>query len=540
MINIYIFPEGSVLALMKKQVIIIGAGPAGITAALELLKKSDEYQVVVLEASQEIGGLSRTIRYHGNCMDIGDRRFYLEDAEVSVWRDAFLSHRGASGTDACDSVMPARCDTSLVYYKGKLLEAPVEFSPRTIRHMGLGTSVKAGVGYIGSAVKKLPEDSLESFYVNHFGRQLYTMFFEEYAEKLWGHHPGDISADWGTASMREFSPFLPSKERTAGRSESKESHAEHVFFYPKRGSGQLWEMAADEVVAKGGVIYRGCRVTHFDVDGGSITGVHYTDANGVSSRIGADMVISSMPLKDLLSGLPSVPEDISYLAQGLAYRDLVTVGLLLDKAQEPAWEKTLGQACRILVPDTDIKSGCIRIFNNLSPDMVADPETHVWISLEYFCTEGDDYWHMSEEAWVNLAVSELMRMGIIHSRKSVADAHRECVSRAYPMYVDVYDSMDRMIGYLDTVDNLRCVGGNGQHRYSNTEREIKTALAAVRSILSGSTDQRAVWCAKAEVSVKASGKDFRDVTVKKIPKKEYKPPITIRIGRKKSPKAGKK
>ena len=172
--------------------------------------------------------------------------------------------------------------------------------------------------------------------------------------------------------------------------------------------------------------------------------------------------------------------------------------------------------------------------------MVADPETHVWISLEYFCTEGDDYWHMSEEAWVNLAVSELMRMGIIHSRKSVADAHRECVSRAYPMYVDAYDRMDRMIGYLDTVDNLRCVGGNGQHRYSNTEREIKTALAAVRSILSGSTDKRAVWCAKAEVSVKASGNDFRDVTVKKIPKKEYKPPITIRIGRKKSPKAGKK
>lgn len=540
MIHIHILPEGSVFALVKKQVIIIGAGPAGITAALELLKKSDEYQVVVLEASQEIGGLSRTIRYHGNGMDIGDRRFYLEDAEIRTWWDAFLSRRDASESHTRDALMLARHDASRVYYKGNFFDVPVAFTPRTIKHMGLGASVKAGFGYIGSAMKKLPENSLENFYINRFGRQLYTMFFEEYAEKLWGHHPGDLSVDWGTASMRDFSPFFVSEDHAVKRSDSKESHSKHDFSYPKPGSGRLWEAVSEEVEAKGGVIYRNCRVTHFDVDDGSITGVHYTDADGVSSRIGADMVISSMPLKDLVAGLPSVPQEIFALAQDLVYRDLVTVGLLLDKSQEPAWEKILGQTCRILVPDADVKPGCIRIFNNLSPDMIADPEAHVWISLEYFCTEGDDYWHMSEEAWTNLAVSELTRMGIIHSRKSVVDSHRECVRRAYPLCVDTYGYRDRIVRYLENVTNLWCVGGNGQHRYSSTEREMKTAFAAVRAILSGSTDKHAVWHAETEVVSKAGADDFRDVTIKKIPKKEYKPPITIQIGRKKPPKAGKK
>lgn len=540
MIHIHILPEGSVFALVKKQVIIIGAGPAGITAALELLKKSDEYQVVVLEASQEVGGLSRTVLYHGNRMDIGDRRFYLEDAEVSAWWNAFVSRRDAWETDTRDSFMLTRNDDSLVYYKGKFLDVPVEFTPRTIKHMGLGTSVKAGFDYIGSAVKKLPEDSLENFYINRFGRQLYTMFFEEYAEKLWGHHPGDISADWGSASMRDFSPLFLSEDGADKRTESKESHTKRGFVYPKFGSGQLWEIAADEVEAKGGVIYRGCCVTHFDVDNGSITGVHYTDANGVSSRIGADMVISSMPLKDLVAGLPSVPEEICRLAQGLLYRDVVTVGLLIDKSQEPAWEKILGRACRILVPDADIKMGCIRIFNNLSPHMVADPDAHVWIAMEYFCAEGDDYWHMSKEAWINLAVSELTRMGIIHSHKSVMDSHRECVRRAYPLCVDIYGHSERIVGYLNTVENLWCVGGNGQHRYSSTEREMKTAFAAVRAILSGGTDKHAAWHVETEVPSKVGADDFQGVTIKNIPKKEYKPPITIQIGRKKSPKAGKK
>ncbi len=562
---------------MKKQVIIIGAGPAGITAAFELLKKSDEYQIVILEESQEIGGISRTVRHGGNRMDIGGHRFFSKDAEVNAWWDALMPRQGAPAyddkvlnrevplvkggpdPDECDRVMLTRNRVSRIYYNKKFFDYPVKMNANTIKNMGFGTTMKAGFSYVGSTVKKLPEDSLENFYINRFGRQLYSMFFEGYTEKLWGRHPSEISADWGAQRVKGLSVRAVLKDMASKAFGKKQAQVEtsliESFSYPKLGPGQLWETAAAEVEAMGGEIRKGCHVTSFDVEDGKITGVHYTEENGKACRIGADIVISSMPVKDLVAGLPEVPEDMARIAKGLPYRDFVTVGLLLDKInlQNTTDLKTLNNIvpdCWIYVQDTGVKLGRIQIFNNWSPYMVADPEKYVWIGLEYFCDEGDDYWNMSEEAWVNLGISELMKMGVISSPKNVLDSHKECVKKAYPAYFDTYDQMDQLIEYLNTYENLWCVGRNGQHRYNNMDHSMATSFEAVRGILAGSTDKTALWSVNteksyheeksAEVSEEMAptpaSEDFHDVTVKEIPKKEYKPPISIEIGKKKSTK----
>ena len=566
---------------MKKQVIIIGAGPAGITAAFELLKKSNEYQVVILEESQEIGGISRTVRYNGNRMDIGGHRFFSKDAEVNAWWDALMPRQGAPAyddkvldrevplaeggpdPDECDRVMLTRNRVSRIYYNKKFFDYPVKMNANTIKNMGLGTTAKAGFSYIGSTVKKLPEDSLENFYINRFGRQLYAMFFEGYTEKLWGRHPSEISADWGAQRVKGLSIRAVLKDMASKAFGKKQAQVEtsliESFSYPKFGPGQLWETAAAEVEAMGGEIRKGCHVTRFDTEDGKITGVHYTEADGKACRMGADIVISSMPVKDLVAGLPEVPEDIAQIANGLPYRDFVTVGLLLNKLNlvNTTDLKTLNNIvpdCWIYVQDTGVKLGRIQIFNNWSPYMVSDPEKYVWIGLEYFCAEGDDYWNMSEEAWVNLGVAELIKMGVISSAEDVLDSHKECVKKAYPAYFDTYDQMDQLIEYLNTYENLWCVGRNGQHRYNNMDHSMATSFEAVRGILAGSTDKTAVWSVNteksyheeksAEVSEEMAptpaSEDFHDVTVKEIPKKEYKPPISIEIGKKKTSKEDKK
>ncbi len=566
---------------MKKQVIIIGAGPAGITAAFELLKKSDEYQVVILEESQEIGGISRTVRHNGNRMDIGGHRFFSKDAEVNAWWDALMPRQGAPAyddkvlgrdvplteggpdPDQSDRVMLNRNRVSRIYYKKKFFDYPVKMNANTIKNMGLGTTAKAGFSYLGSTVKKLPEDSLENFYINRFGRQLYSMFFEGYTEKLWGRHPSEISADWGAQRVKGLSIRAVLKDMASKAFGKKQEQVEtsliESFSYPKFGPGQLWETAAAEVETMGGVIRKGCRVTNFDVENGQITGVHFTEEDGKVCRMGADIVISSMPVKDLVAGLPDVPERIADIAAGLPYRDFVTVGLLLNKLNlvNTTNLKTLNNIvpdCWIYVQDIGVKLGRIQIFNNWSPYMVSDPEKYVWIGLEYFCNEGDDYWNMSDQAWVNLGVAELIKMGVISSREDVLDAHKECVKKAYPAYFDTYEHMDELIAYLNTYDNLWCVGRNGQHRYNNMDHSMATSFEAVRGILAGSTDKTAVWSVNteksyheeksAEVSEEMAptpaSEDFHDVTVKKIPKKEYKPPISIEIGKKKSSKEDKK
>lgn len=502
-----------------KKAIIIGAGPAGLTAGFELLKQSKEYEAVILEESADIGGISRTVQHHGNRMDIGGHRFFSKDDAVMQWWDDLLPRQGSPSYDDLkldrpvplkeggpdpekeDRVMLTRNRVSRIYYKKKFFDYPVKMNKNTIVNMGFATTMKAGFSYLHSTVRKLPEDSLENFYINRFGKKLYSMFFEGYTEKLWGRHPREISADWGAQRVKGLSILAILKDivrKKKGKADKQtETSLIEEFYYPKFGPGQLWETAAMEFEKMGGRIEKGCKVVRILTEGAEVKGVVF-ERNGKEETLEGDLVISSMPLKDLVEGMAEVPEEIRAIAAGLPYRDFVTVGLLVKKLnlKNETQLKTLSNIvpdCWIYVQDTGVKLGRIQIFNNWSPYLVQNPEETVWIGLEYFCREGDSYWNMSEEEWVALGTNELVKMGVISSADEVMDFHREQVKKAYPAYFDTYAQIDTLIEWLNRFGNLYCVGRNGQHRYNNMDHSMVTAFETVKNILSGEASKDNIW-----------------------------------------------
>lgn len=506
-----------------KTVYIIGAGPAGLTAAWCLLKKSRDYQVVILEESDAIGGISRTVRYKGNRMDIGGHRFFSKDERVNRFWEAVMPQQGAPAWDDQvlkrevplkkggpdpekeDRVMLVRHRVSRIYYKRKFFDYPVKMNLNTIRNMGFLQTGKAGFSYLAACLHKRPEDSLENFYINRFGRKLYSMFFEGYTEKLWGIHPSRLSADWGAQRVKGLSILAVVKNMVSGALPGRENRQVETslieqFLYPKLGPGQLWEQVAADVEQMGGKILKNTRVCGFQMGEGRIQKVVCQDTeSGEQTGHDCDLVISSMPLKDLVEAMgEAAPARIRRIADGLPYRDFVTVGLLVRRLNLTNTTKlaTVGGLipdCWIYVQDPGVKLGRIQIFNNWSPYMVEDPENTVWIGLEYFCKEGDDFWNLSPSRCATFAVKELIRMGVLKNREDVLDFHKEQVKKAYPAYYGTYGQMDELTGWLDQVENLYCVGRNGQHRYNNMDHSMATAFEAVDNILSGKTSRENIW-----------------------------------------------
>jgi Protoporphyrinogen oxidase len=506
---------------VKKSVVIIGAGPAGLTAAKELLKKDTSYDIVILEESSQIGGISRTVKHGENRMDIGGHRFFSKSREVMDWWQDVMPTQGSPSFDDAllgrqsplaeggpdpekeDRVMLVRNRVSRIYYLEKFFDYPISMKWQTFKNMGFFRTMRAGFSYLWSAVVKKKEDSLENFYINRFGKVLYGMFFEKYTEKVWGRSPADISADWGAQRVKGLSIRAILRDMfkklfgTKGKGEVETSLIEQ-FFYPKYGPGQLWETVAQDVEKDGAELLKNHRVTELVCKDGALTEV-VCDAGGKKKIFKADVVISSMPLKDLALGITGdiPPAEALEVASGLPYRDFVTVGLLVNKLalKNETDIKTLGNIvpdCWIYVQDANVTLGRIQIFNNWSPYMVNDPVNTVWVGLEYFCNEGDSFWSMDYDECIKYATDELVRMGIIQSG-DVLDSHRELVKKAYPAYFDTYDNIDVLTGYINTIDNLYCVGRNGQHRYNNMDHSMLTAIRAAECIDSGSTDKTPVW-----------------------------------------------
>lgn len=503
-----------------KQVVIIGAGPAGLTAAHELLSRArNDFAVTILEESQEVGGISRTIRWHGNRMDIGGHRFFSKEDRVNRWWTQRMPAQGALSYDdkvlgrECpmtsggpdpekeDRVMLTRRRVSRIYYNRKFFDYPITMKPQTFRNLGLASTAKAGCSYLASCMRKLPENSLENFYINRFGKTLYGMFFEGYTEKLWGRHPRDISADWGSQRVKGLSVSAVLKDMlkkaTGKKGNETETSLIEQFQYPKFGPGQLWEEAAEEITAMSGILRKGCCVKQIHTEQGHVTSVTVQTKNG-TEEIHGDYFLSSMPVKDLVGGMQEIPDHIAKIAKGLPYRDFVTVGLLVKKLnlKNETEIRTLGNIvpdCWIYIQDTGVRLGRLQIFNNWSPYMVAKADETVWIGLEYFCTEGDAFWNMTEQQCTAFAADELMRMGILSSPYDILDSHREQVKKAYPAYFDTYSQMNELITYLNQFKNLYCIGRNGQHRYNNMDHSMMTAFLAADSILSGQNSKEAIW-----------------------------------------------
>jgi len=507
--------------MTKPTVIVIGAGPAGFTAALELVRDG-RYQPIVLEASKEIGGLSRTVVYKGNRIDIGGHRFFSKsDWVMNWWREILpivgthqqteIRYHGKQRKVNADIPLPIDAERvmlirnrlSRIYFLRKYFDYPIKLNLTTITNLGFVRMMRIGISYLGSMVfPRRPECSLEDFLINRFGKELYKTFFKDYTEKVWGVPCHEISAEWGAqrikglsimAAMAHAIRSLIKKDAQATKTSLIEK-----FLYPRLGPGQLWETVAERVCMGGGQLHLGLKVTELHTEGQRVKSVVAADREGNRCIFEGAYVISTMPIKDLVAGMrPLAPVEISRTAENLPYRDFITVGLLLkrmlpNKQARAASTKTNMPADNwIYIQERDVRLGRLQIFNNWSPSLVANQET-VWVGLEYFCREGDELWNMSDGEMREFAAGELEKIGMI-DRGDVLDGTVIRVPKTYPAYFGAYSEFPKLRRWLDSFENLFLIGRNGMHRYNNQDHSMLTAKLAVEAILSGSSDKTAIW-----------------------------------------------
>jgi len=520
--------------LTDKTAIIIGAGPAGLTAAIELQRRSG-IKPILIEASHEIGGISRTIRYKGNRMDIGGHRFFSKSDRVMRWwldlmpvedgtsEDGQLRYQGqqrdlpsshaAPDPKTEDLVMLVRQRKSRIYFLRRFFDYPISLTVATFRNLGIVRTFRCGLSYMRSALlPQREEHTLEDFIINRFGKQLYLTFFKSYTEKVWGVPCNEISAEWGAQRIKGLSlkavvvHFL---KKTFGRKQSgdlaqkqTETSLIEKFLYPKLGPGQLWEHAADLVRAAGGEIHFGIHIDQIHVDGNRIVSVEGINEAAERVTFAGDYFFSTMPVRDLVRSIsaPSaekVPAEVAEVAEGLMYRDFITVGLLTSKLAVTEKDGSPLKDNWIYIQEPDVVVGRLQIFNNWSPWLVGAPDK-VWIGLEYFCNDTDPLWKLSDEEMGRFAVQEVAKIGILKA-EDVEDSHVVRVPKTYPAYFGSYDRFDVIRKYLDGFENLFLVGRNGMHKYNNQDHSMLTAMTAVENIVNGVTGKDNIWAINTEM-----------------------------------------
>lgn len=514
----------------QRVAVIAGAGPAGLTAAFELLERTD-VKPIVLESTSAIGGIAQTYNYKGNRMDIGGHRFFSKSERVMSWWFSMLPRQGAPAPDQTDwdedesdhgdgpdpehedEVMLHRPRLSRIYFRRHFFPYPIAVTLGVARRLGFVNTGLIGLSYLRArAFPRRDETYLDAFFINRFGRRLYETFFRDYTEKVWGVRCGEIRADWGAQRVKGLSlkravahairDLLSSDFQK--RQEERETSLITRFFYPKLGPGQMWERVARQVVARGGEVRLAQRVVGVTLDGSAaggagerVSSVEVEDtATGARTRLECDFFFSTMPVRELVAQVqPSPPAEVRRVASGLCYRDFLTVGLLLRelhvqvKGQRPA--RTVGDNW-IYVQDGGVRIGRIQVFNNWSPYMVADPANTVWLGLEYFVTQDDDLWRMDDADLIALGTAELERIGFVRG----ADVLDGCVLRmpkAYPSYIGTYDELPVVRAWARGIPNLFMVGRNGMHRYNNQDHSMLTAMMAVDNIVEGRPDHDNLW-----------------------------------------------
>ncbi len=495
---------------MEKRVLIAGAGPAGLTAALELIRRSD-IKPIIFETLDDVGGISRTINYKGNRMDIGGHRFFSKSDWVMDWWRTILpvapenTVDGLSVIPAADRHMLIRPRLSRIYFLRKFFDYPVSLSLGTMTNLGLWRLIKIGVAYAWAAMfQRKPERNLEDFFVNRFGTELYRTFFKDYTEKVWGVPCREISPDWGAQRIKGLS-IIGALKHAAGKLFSR-SGADVAqkgtntslierFMYPKFGPGQMWQVVAEEVKARGGEIHHGHRVVKVSLDAGKVTAVETEDREGKRHAWAGDWLVSTMAIRDLMQACePPPPAAPAAVANGLCYRDFITMGLMVKKlkpTRDGRGPTNLVPYTWIYIQEPDVKIGRLQIFNNWSPALVAQEDV-IWMGLEYFCQEGDELWSMSDEGFARFAIDELAKIELIDPTDAI-DWHVVRVPKAYPAYFGSYDQFDKLRAYTDTIANLFLVGRNGMHRYNNQDHSMLTAKLAVDAILANSPDKSSLW-----------------------------------------------
>lgn len=512
---------------MKGEVaIIIGAGPAGLTAAHELLEKTD-IKPILFEMTGDIGGISKTVNYKGNRIDIGGHRFFSKSDRVMSWWQNILPTQGVPSRDdlllgrkvplsgradapdpeKSDRVMLVRGRLSRIFYLQRFFNYPITLDFDTFRQLGFKRITKIGLAYLSARLFPIGQErSLEDFFINRFGKELYLTFFKDYTEKVWGAPCHEIKPEWGAQRIKNLSVTraiahamrsLVSKDHSIAQKDLDTSLIGQ-FLYPKLGPGQLWEEVAERVTAKGGEIHPLHRVVGLRRENGAVAAVEVVDESSGEVKIQTgDYFFSTMPVKELIECFgQGVDQETKRVADGLKYRDFITVGLLVKhlKIHNETPIKTINGVIPdnwIYVQEPGVKLGRLHVFNNWSPYMVKDPDT-VWLGLEYFCNEGDELWSMADDALIRFAVEELAKINIIE-KKDVLDSTMLRMPKAYPAYFGTYDELHVVRAFTDKLSNLFLIGRNGMHRYNNQDHSMLTAMKAVEHIVEGATSKDRIW-----------------------------------------------
>jgi protoporphyrinogen oxidase len=523
---------------MGKIAIIAGAGPAGLTAAYELLKRTDIHPIVC-ESTNAIGGIAQTYNYKGNRIDIGGHRFFSKEKRVMDWWFNILPLQGAPASDDLekghdidfatesimehlgthmkktvpapdpeteDQVMLQRPRLSRIFYRKHFFPYPIGITLLVARRLGFWNTFLIGMSYIKRQVFPVKDETyLDAFYKNRFGDRLYTTFFEAYTEKVWGVPCNQIRADWGAQRVKGLSlkravthaikDLLSSDFKK--KQEERETSLITRFFYPKFGPGQMWETVTEQIKECGAEVHMQTRVIGVQhKDYRVISATIENTATGSIEEIPCDYFFSTMPIKHLAGMMhPRPPEKVIEVAEGLSYRDFLTVGLLVNKLHVQEKGKNSADDVPdnwIYIQEGGVRVGRVQIFNNWSPYMVADRKNHIWIGLEYFVNEGGDLWIKPDADMIKLGISEMEKIGFLKG-EDVVDACVLRMPKAYPAYIGSYDQLHVVREYVESIPNLFLIGRNGMHRYNNQDHSMLTAMMAVDNIVAGVQSKSALW-----------------------------------------------
>jgi protoporphyrinogen oxidase len=465
------YPIPAANATRERPILVLGAGPAGLTAGYLLAKEG--LPVVVVEAEWHVGGLAKTEVRDGYRFDLGGHRFFTKVDEVNalwfeVMREEFL----------------LRPRMSRIYWNGKYLDYPLQ-GMDVVKKLGPIELTRSGLSYLAATLRpKGQEDNLEQWVSNRFGKRLYELFFKSYTEKVWGAPCTEIRAEWAAQRIKGLSFWSAAKSAFLGNKGNKIKSLINEFHYPRFGPGQMWDTMTDDIRRLGGDVRLGAPVSRIQIEDGHVTEVQ---ANGY--RIRPSHVISSLPLRATVAYTrPEADPHVLEAAEGLRYRDFLTVALVIDG-------EDLFPDNWIYIHEPGVKVGRIQNYRSWSPWMVPD-ESNACVGLEYFCFEGDELWNMDDSKLVELAKSELEQLGLAR-REQVVRGFAVRVPKAYPMYdADYAERVALIRDWLETIDNLQQVGRNGLHRYNNSDHSMLTAIRAVDNVVRGTRHD--LWAVNAE------------------------------------------
>jgi protoporphyrinogen oxidase len=452
-------------------ILVLGGGPAGLTAGYMLARLGQP--VVVLEAADQVGGLARTVERDGYRFDLGGHRFFTKSQEVdALW------------TEVLGDEFLTRPRRSRILWNGRFLDYPLRASD-VVRKLGPAELGRVTASYAAARLRRGgAEDTFEQWVVRRFGRRLYELFFRTYTEKVWGVPTSELRAEWAAQRIRGLSLAAAVRAALLGNRGDRIRSLVGEFRYPRLGPGQLWEAMADGIRAAGGEVRLGCPVTRLDLAGGHVRAV---EAGG--ELLAASGVISSLPLRDVV-GLArgAAPARVLAAAQGLRYRDFLTVAAVLDgPAPFPdTW---------VYVHEPGVRVARIQNFRAWSPWLVPRGDRSC-LGLEYFCFEGDDLWTSDDARLVELAGEELERLGL-SDRVRLRAGHVVRVPKAYPVYDADYGRRVATIRrWLESATDLQQIGRNGLHRYNNSDHSMLTAMRAVENLVDGAAHD--VWAVNAD------------------------------------------